>query len=631
MCAAFPSYDTKKQSVGFDHPADSGFSVRKERSILKTDILTPKDLFQKDIHYTVPAFQRRYVWKQDEQWEPLWEDVCNTADNYLEQLNKENGEGVVAEQNTARHFLGAVVVQQVNTATRDIDRREVIDGQQRLTTLQLLLDAVQYVCEERGVKGVAKRLSKLVINDKDLVKNKDDIFKLWPTTNDREAFRHAMHEGLPIDDYKDSLIVQAHEYFQLQASQWLDSNTESVQTCMEALETALTGMLQMVVIDLGPQDDPHMIFETLNARGTPLLESDLIKNYVAYRAGQTAQDGLWGELDDDWWREEFRQGRLIRPRIDALLDYWLEMRTSEEVSAGKVFNAFRKVADNQQIEDVMSEVKDDLSNYRRHEMEPREPVEKVFRYRTSVMQIGAFTPALLAILSKLDKARFGALQALESFLVRRMVCRNTTKDYNRLALDLVSELDECGPEDADRAVVKFLSGQQADSRRWPTDEDLENACSSLPLYRLLTRGRLRLVLEGVEEQYRKTSLAEETQAPRNLTIEHVLPQSWEAHWPLPNNIDEYEAQHKRNQLVHTLGNLTLVTQRLNSRASNAPWKRKSKTLKDHSVLLLNRRLLDESGEVAWDEQTILSRSRRMAALVAVVWPGPNSPVWERDE
>ena len=598
---------------------------------MKTDILTPKDLFQKDIHYTVPGFQRRYVWKQDEQWEPLWEDVCNTADNYLEQLNKENGEGVVAEQNTARHFLGAVVVQQVNTATRDVERREVIDGQQRLTTLQLLLDAVQYVCEERGEKGVARRLSKLVINDKDLVKDEDDIFKLWPTTNDREAFRHAMHDGLPIDDYKDSLIVQAHEYFQLQASQWLDSNTKSGQTCMEALETALTGMLQMVVIDLGPQDDPHIIFETLNARGTPLLESDLIKNYVAYRAGQTAQDGLWGELDDDWWREEFRQGRLIRPRIDALLDYWLEMRTSEEVSAGKVFNAFRKVADNQQIEDVMSEVKDDLSNYRRHEMEPREPVEKVFRYRASVMQIGAFTPALLAILSKLDKARFGALQVLESFLVRRMVCRNTTKDYNRLALDLVSELDGCGPEDADRAVVQFFSGQQADSRRWPTDEDLEDACSSLPLYRLLTRGRLRLVLEGVEEQYRKTSLAEETQAPRNLTIEHVLPQSWEAHWPLPNNIDEHEAQHKRNQLVHTLGNLTLVTQRLNSTASNAPWKLKSKTLKEHSVLLLNRRLLDEFGEVAWDEQTILSRSRRMAALVAVVWPGPNSPVWERNE
>ena len=246
------------------------------------------------------------------------------------------------------------------------------------------------------------------------------------------------------------------------------------------------------------------------------------------------------------------------------------------------------------------------------------------------MQIGAFTPALLAILSKPNKARFGALRALESFLVRRMVCRDTTKDYNRLALDLVSELDEYGPEDADRAVVKFLSGQQADSRRWPTDEDLEDACSTLPLYRLLTRGRLRLVLEGVEEQYRKTSLAEETQAPRNLTIEHVLPQSWEAHWPLPDNIDEHKARHKRNQLVHTIGNLTLVTQRLNSTVSNAPWERKRKTLEEHSVLLLNSRLLSEFGNSAWDEQTTLVRSRRMATLVANVWPGPDSPVWERD-
>ena len=164
----------------------------------------------------------------------------------------------------------------------------------------------------------------------------------------------------------------------------------------------------------------------------------------------------------------------------------------------------------EQIEDVMSEVKADLSNYRRYEKGSRESVEEAFHYRADVMQIGAFTPALLAILSKPDQARFDALRALESFLVRRMVCRDTTKDYNKLALDLVSALNKRGPEDAGKVVVQFLSGQQADSRRWPTNDDLEHALSTLPLYRLLTRGRLRLILEGVEEQYRKTSLAEET-------------------------------------------------------------------------------------------------------------------------
>ena len=592
---------------------------------MDTSILSPKALFQKDIRYTIPAFQRRYVWTQEDQWEPLWEDVRNTADDYVEKLDLSNGDGVKAEQETVRHFLGAVVVQQVHTATRDVERREVIDGQQRLTTLQLLLDAVQYVCEDNGIKGVAKRLSKLVINDENLVGNEDEIFKLWPTSNDREAFKHAMHNGLAADDYEYSLIVQAHEYFQLQARHWLGSNTGSFQVRAEALETAITGMLQMVVIDLGPDDDPHVIFETLNARGTPLLESDLIKNYAL---SKTSQGDIWGDLDNNWWRQEFRQGRLLRPRIDALLDYWLEMRISGDVSAGKVFNVFRKVAADRPIEEVISEVKDDLSNYRRYEEGPREHAENVFHYRAGIMQMGAFTPALLAILRKPVKARCGALQALESFLIRRMVCRDTTKDYNRLALELVRELDRCEPEDTDRVVAKFLSGQTADSRRWPTNDDLERDLSTLPLYRLLTRGRLRLLLEGIEEQYRKMSLAEENAVPPRLTIEHVLPQSWEAHWPLPTNLDEDEARQNRNLLLHTIGNLTLVTRPLNSVQSNHSWERKRETLEEHSVLFLNHFLLAESKGVPWDEQMILARSKRMAALVCDVWPGPDSPVWQ---
>ena len=594
----------------------------KGESALKTDILSPKALFQRDIRYTIPPFQRRYVWTQDDQWEPLWEDVSNIADDYLEKLDRSNGDGVGAEQETVRHFLGAVVVQQVNTATRDVERREVIDGQQRLTTLQLLLDAVQYVSEEHGIERVAARLSKLVTNDENLVGDEDNIFKLWPTTYDREAFRHAMHDGLATDDYETSLIVQAHEYFQLQARAWLGSNTEAIQVRAEALETAVTAMLQMVVIDLGPEDDPHVIFETLNARGTPLLESDLIKNFVSSKSGQ---DHIWDDLDDDWWRQEIRQGRLQRPRIDALLDYWLETQVCDDVSAGSVFNVFKEELENRPIEEFVSEVKTDLSNYRRFETGPRGHVENVFHYRAGVMQMGAFTPALLTILSKPDEARGVALQALESFLIRRMVCRATTKDYNRMALDLVPELSRCEPEDADRIVVRFLSGQTADARTWPTDNDLEYALSTLPLYRLLTRGRLRLILEGVEEQYRKTSLAEETEVPKNLTIEHVLPQSWEAHWPLPTNLDEQEARQERNLLLHTIGNLTLVTQGLNSVASNAPWKCKRETLGEHSVLFLNRILLAESKDLAWDEQMIRARSKRMAGLVCKVWPGRIPP------
>ena len=605
------------------------------RDILETSILTPKKLFQKTVRYEIPAFQRRYIWTQDKQWEPLWDDVRNTAEDYLEHLDKADGDTVddtviLAEQNTVCHFLGAVVIQQVPAPVKDLERRMVIDGQQRLTTLQLLLDAVQYVCEQKDIEKVAKRLSKLVLNDDDLVENEDDIFKLLPTINDREAFKHAMHNGLATENYEDSLIVQAHEYFQRQTEQWLGSDVESLRPRAEALEAAVTGMLQIVVIDLGLLDDSYVIFETLNARGTPLRESDLIKNFVTSETAQTVDSQIWGDLDHDWWLEEIRQGRLYRPRIDALLDYWLEMRTSNEVAANKVFNTFREIASNQKIEDVMSEVKADLTNYRRYEEGPRESIEDAFHYRAGIMQMGAFTPALLAILPIPKEARFGALQALESFLVRRMICRDTTRGYNRLALDLVRELGKSEPENFDRTVIQFLSEQEADSMRWPTDDNLKSALSTLPIYRLLTRGRLRLVLEGIEEKHRRDSLAEQIEVPKNLTIEHILPQSWHTHWPLPEGIDENEAQQSRNELLHTIGNLTLVTGPLNSVASNASWEDKRKTLDDHSILHLNHNLLTQYGSSAWSEQTIMDRSRKMAELVADVWPGPGASFWKEE-
>ena len=108
----------------------------------------------------------------------------------------------------------------------------------------------------------------------------------------------------------------------------------------------------------------------------------------------------------------------------------------------------------------------------------------------------------------------------------------------------------------------------------------------------------------------------------------MLPQSWEAHWPLPTNLDEDEARQNRNLLLHTIGNLTLVTRPLNSVQSNHSWERKRETLEEHSVLFLNHFLLAESKGVPWDEQMILARSKRMAALVCDVWPGPDSPVWQ---
>ncbi len=271
----------------------------------------------------------------------------------------------------------------------------MIDGQQRVTTLQLLLDAIQQICEESDqpyLKRVARRLAKLVTNDEELIgDDRLHIFKLWPTGGDREAFRHAMDNGLAVNDFEGSLIVQAHEFFQLQVRKWLQDAAGPIEPKIDALEAAATSMLQMVVIDLSPKDDPNLIFETLNARGTPLEQSDLIKNFVLSQE-RDRQGDIWGNLDDGWWRLEVRQGRLYRPRLDMLLNYWLAMRTGSEVSPSRVFDVFRSYVDGQEIHAVMTGLKQDLVNYRNFEStRGRSPGEKSFYYHVQVMQAGVIT------------------------------------------------------------------------------------------------------------------------------------------------------------------------------------------------------------------------------------------------
>ena len=588
---------------------------------MHTEILSPKKLFQKEVRYVIPPFQRPYVWSLDHQWGPLWEDVRNVAESYLEALERSGNDEVKAESETTPHFLGAIVLRQVSTATKDLEQREVIDGQQRVTTLQLLLDAIQQVCEgldQQYAKSAGRRLSKLVTNDKELITEGHHVFKLWPTHSDQQAFRHAMDNGLAVDDFADSLIVQAHEFFQLQIREWLGEVDESTKHKIDALEAASTNMLQIVVIDLDTQEDPNLIFETLNARGTPLEESDLVKNYVL-SGGQALE--LWGNLDDRWWREEVRQGRIRRPRLDMLLNHWLAMRTSTEVASANVFNAFRTYASAQGIGKVMTDVKRDLANYREYDTTRGNNIgAELFYHRMSVMEAGVITPVLLLLLSAEQEPRRRALGVLESFLVRRMICRQSTMGFNRLVIELVNQLHEGGLENVDRTTANFLKDQKAPTRVWPTDEDVSHALISSSIYRLLTRGRLRLILEGVEGWLRSSGKSEDTNVPRNLTIEHLMPMGWKTEeWPLPSGADDRDARYRRNGLIHTVGNLTLTTQQLNSSMSNDAWEAKQQELSAHATLLLNRDLVPND---SWDEESIVNRSRWTANVVSQVWPRP---------
>ena len=161
----------------------------------------------------------------------------------------------------------------------------------------------------------------------------------------------------------------------------------------------------------------------------------------------------------------------------------------------------------------------------------------------------------------------------------------------------------------------------SESRRWPSDRELQHAILDLPLYRLLTRGRLRMVLEAVEDRLRGP-LAEEAHVARgSLTIEHVMPQSWKEHWPLQGE-DTLQAELDRERLLHNLGNLTLVNGRLNPALSNAPWSAKRETLAEHTVLHLNKELLNRYRHVEWTEAVVRERGTALGEIVSQIWPLP---------
>ena len=594
--------------------------------------MTLKSLFQKDVRYVIPIFQRPYVWNQDDQWEPLWSDVRNTAERYLDELVQADGNKPLAEERAGTHFMGAVVLQQQPTATAEIETRYIIDGQQRLTTAQILMDAAQEVFEELNAEAESRRVSRLVLNEH---VDGDERFKLWPTSLDQVSFRAAMDNDAQTEGLEESLIVQAHDFFRLQILSWIESAPTDAEQAerIHGLEAAIFGLLVVVVIDLATADDAFVIFETLNARGTPLLASDLVKNFVLQTA---TADGLkadqlyerdWQPLEDSWWRDEVRQGRIVRPRLDVFLNYYLVMETAKEVASHEVFPSFKLYMEGggKVVTDVVADIRRVGETYRGFLGVDPTSREGTFLYRWETVDAGTVTPLLLWLFSQPDhvlarQQRIRAIDAIESFLIRRMICRMTTKDYNRLFLELMSRLHDSAVGTAADTVVTYLAGQSSESRRWPTDREIEVAIRDLPLFRLLTRGRLRMVLEGIEDQLR-SPLVEEAHVPRrSLTIEHIMPKAWKKHWPLEYGLDGLQAELDRERLLHSLGNLTLVSFRLNPKLSNAPWTSKRATLDRHTVLRLNKELLSNYGDRNWDEVAIRDRGGALAEVVKRIWP-----------
>lgn len=620
---------------------------------MKADTKTLHDIFASDGRYTVPPYQRPYVWELGQQWEPLWEDVVATIERLAEARAHAHHKGdsiASADAKVSPHFLGAVVFELVPFGAGDIDRHSIVDGQQRLTTVQLLLRGVLDALQNTGLESIGKQVAqirKLILNDEDVVSDHEGLFKLWPRRSDRTAFAQAMADDSP--NPTTSRFAAARHFFTKQAASWLRSTESPVDPSVEdlvagragLLVAALRSLMKIVVINLEAVDDSQVIFEVLNARNTPLTAADLVKNLLFMRAEsesphtvEALYDTYWKQFDEDtWWTEQVGVGHASRPRIDRFLADFLIAQTGRLVNVSHLYGDLRRwvVDSDKKVDDIFIDIHtyaDAYTRLRLRDVNGLSSAEQRAFARMRPVNVVLADPLLLWLLTRpsdelAPQSRERAILAVESYLIRRMAAKWQTRAYGNVFTDVLRAARGASSNIDEAVITSLLKGPH--SYFWPTDEDIEAAFSSSRAYGPggMNQARLRMLLSAVDQHLHATATRTESVDIdySTLTVEHVMPQSWRSHWPLPGDQDGAGAI-GRDQAVQRIGNLTLITGSLNSEQSHGDWDKKREALKKHSVLRINAELtaLDR-----WDESTIDARSLWLGQQVAAIWSRPETP------
>ena len=620
---------------------------------MKADAVPVLAIFEKKLRLEVPLFQRQYVWGLERHWEPLWEDIARKFTDHM----GGRSDGPV-------HFLGAMVLDQKQTPATHVEKRQIIDGQQRLTTLLIFLSTLRDFCRDQGCEELADECEGFTLNKGMMAAPHEDKYKVWPTQLDRPCFIDVVSSGSCSELEKRypltrrprarkpdprPRMIEAYLFFYGRLREFFlgaesDPPAASHLPLASRLETCfytLKSALQVVEIDLEPGDDAQVIFETLNSRGEPLLPMDLLRNYIFLRAARQREEpealyrDYWKQFDEGFWRQEVKQGRLVRPRSDLFMQHFLASRQAVEIPIKYLFAEYKHWIEHAA---PFSTVTDELSTLARQGRQFRrilEPSKNDPLYSLAVLldefDVRTPYPLLLAMLdSGVGESDWRAMtRALESYILRRAICGWTTKNYNRVSLALTRAF--CRDGATVLKLIDQLTGLSGESAAWPSDAAFSDAWRTRHAYQALNNPKIVFILKRINETYVDSKM-ESVSVDGPLTVEHILPQYWTANWPLPDGskgLAQHElylaspqdprtvATRERERALQTFGNLTVLSRALNSAQSNSAWVAKKPELMRHSLLPINQMLYDVE---VWDEQAIAGRGEQLLERALRLWP-----------
>lgn len=661
---------------------------------MKAGPVTVRQLLENRQRFCVPIYQRHYVWSRDKQWEPFWNDLRTKA---IERLNGRERRFSHFMGAVVLEARGTVSSRQVTSFQVVDGQQRLTTFQLYLAAARDYASQVGFEHTVGLIKGYLFNEREHLMEDPEIEK-----FKVWPTKYDRELFQDILMNGrkelrkkysahfyknrdkiyhystvpkllgaygyffdrikhaVESDDLEDD-FAETTEFDEDEDAEAETHNVDgdhyrvAMEQRLDALWEALIEEFKVVEITLEEGDDAQVIFETLNERGEPLLAADLVRNNIFHRADARCEhadklfEKYWNDFEDPFWSVKEKQGRYKRDRIEFFLANFISGKVAGEVTLSKLFSEYKAFVKFQANEadggypTVEAELQD-LGAFGRlyRRLLERNDSDSLGHFAKLLhpWDVTTVYPLVLRIWAAEemeDDEKQACLSILLTLIVRRAICGLTTKNYNKYFLSVLRHLES--KSFSRDSLASFLTAQNSESARFPTDREFENAWLSAPIYNRLTSMRVRTVLEAIERQKRQ-KFHETQHLNEDLSIEHVLPSEWDENWPLsdgelPTREEKIQAQFsseegdtrigqivRRERLLHTFGNLTILTKPLNSSVSNGPYNAKPEALNDHSLLVLNREITKAE---TWDEDQIEARGRKLFEVATELWPYPVLP------
>ncbi|OQB53189.1 MAG: hypothetical protein BWX97_00820 [Firmicutes bacterium ADurb.Bin146] len=552
-----------------------------------------------DKKFIIPVYQRPYSWKKSN-CKLLFQDLMTTY-----------------QKDYASHFFGSIVF--VENDVGGCNEYVIIDGQQRITTVSLLLLAIRNYVVEKGlsIDGInQEKITKAYLTDQYAADEKK--LKLKLVQGDDDAYDRLIAQSEPIENNN---ITVNYDYFYEELS---NLDEEDLKGLYSAITRLVTVNISLKTTD---GDDPQLIFESLNSTGRDLEESDKIRNYVLMKIDSKRQEKVY----KNYW--EKLEKKINKEELTGFIRHYLAVKTRELPAEAKlyfVFKSYREKNGALEIEDLLQDMLKYAEYYRIIKGAKIGDAGYVGAIaRLNKLDVNTVTPLLFdlfeahsnpALLS--DDEMKKAIEIIEAFMIRRLICGLPTSPLNKLFVytgDEIEKYMQAQPDANYLSVFIYAIMTKTGKSRFPNEHDFDEKFVSFELYNAKSSAR-KFILERLENSKSKERVAVEDQLNNGeLTIEHIMPQTLTEEWKKYLG-SSWELIHTK--YLHTIGNLTLTA--YNSDYSNLSFDKKlnmhDKGIKC-SKLMLNEGLKNCS---KWNEKAIKERGAEILQWAKTIWPVPEN-------